>query len=437
MSSTSNSDDVQPPKTSQTEPSISNDAYSNVEIDPTAKAVKTPFGQLPISPLMDPAFHQARQRFTQPKPRKTEHSLVKWQRHLSRNPYGNSSGVLELIDIFSNPSLAQALATSVRKCPITGVALPSFFLQRFNLIAHPETQTPWFVPHGLETKVPAASMMHESKATEATQPMPDPATPTTAEPEASEAAHPGSEPAESPSLETERDPPAPVEEDLKEDKATAQAEDLEKIGPAAYTLSRQQLLQELQRDKSPYFRGQKRLLRMSQYGQSKSGSSLLNDANWRRDMDTVLLEIMRRRVVEGLCHFARLVEGLERHYLIKCKHWDDVKELNHRGCLLYLGSPDNSTSLESASEYVPPRLSTMDMGPVKFGAKLTVHNLRELLGEKHLGRLRQQSELLQDGSLYLLGRQATVSLQMLLWKLQGYMAWEKQQGTTNPDGDAA
>jgi hypothetical protein len=384
---------------------------------------------------MDPAFHGARQRFTQPKPLKTEHSLIKWQRHLARNPYGNSQCVLGVC-IFSNLSLAQALATPVRKCPITGVALPGFFLQRFNLIAHPETKTPWFVPHGLETKVPAASIMHGSEATEATQPMPDPATPTTVKPEASEAAHPGSEPAQSPSLETTWDSSESVGEELKEDKAAARAENLGKIGPAAYTLSRQQLLQELQRDKSPYFRGQKRLLRMSQYGRSKSGS-LLNDAKWRSDMDTVLLEIMRRRIVEGLCHFSKMVESFERHYLIKCEHWDDVKELKHRGCLLYLGPPDNSTSSESASNYVPPRLSTMDMGPERFGAKLTVHNLRELLGEKHLSQLRQQSELLQDGSLYLLGRKATTSLQMLLWKLQGYMAWEKQQDAANPDGDAA
>ncbi|KAK3297203.1 uncharacterized protein B0H64DRAFT_416391 [Chaetomium fimeti] len=363
---------------------------------------------------MDPAFHEARQRFTTPKPRQIEHKPTKWQQHLARNPY------------------AQALARPVRKCPLTGVALPAFFLQRFNLIAHPETNVPWFVPDNLETKVPAAPTVAEP---ETVGPGSEPATHTTAEPEASETVHPEPEPAEPPSPEAAQDPPESAEAELKADKSAAQTEDADKTGPGAYTLASQRLLQELQRDKSPYFRGQKRLLRMSQYGQSKSGT-LLNQANWRSDMDTVLLEIMRRRVVERLCYFSNMVTGSERKYLTKCEPWNNVKDRKHRGCLLYLGPPDGNPSSEPASEYVPPRLSTMDMGPVRFGAKLAVHNLRELLGEKHLSELRQQ-ELLQDGSLYLLGRKATVPLQMLLWKLQGYMAWGEQADTAKADGDSA
>ncbi|EAQ86102.1 hypothetical protein CHGG_07355 [Chaetomium globosum CBS 148.51] len=314
--------------------------------------------------------------------------------------------------------------------------------------------------------------MPDSKATETAQSVPQPATTTTAEPEPLEATQPVSEPAATaakprpseaaqsipepvivapaepetypaseqaaaPSLEPARGQPESAKAGPKAGKPATYLNDSNKVGPAAYTLCRQQLLQELQRDKSPYFRGQKRLLRMSQYGQSNSGS-LLNRAHWRSDMDAVLLEIMRRRVVERLCYFSKMVTGLDRNYLIKCEHWDDVKELDHRGCLLYLGPPgNNSASSTSASEYVPPRLSTMDMGPVRFGAKLAVHNMRELLGEKHLSQLRQQAELLRDGSLYLLGRMPTSPLQMMLWKLQGYMAWGKQQGAANPDGDSA
>ncbi|KAH6641379.1 hypothetical protein F5144DRAFT_600018 [Chaetomium tenue] len=282
------------------------------------------------------------------------------------------------------------------------------------------------------TPEPTAVTTAEPEPSETAQSMPEPTNATTAEPEV----HPVSEQAGAPSLEPARDQPESAKAGPKAGKSATYLNDSNKVGPAAYTLCRQQLLQELQRDKSPYFRGQKRLLRMSRYGQSNSGS-LLNRAHWRSDMDAVLLEIMRRRVVERLGYFSKMVTGLDRNYLIKCEKWDDVKELDHRGCLLYLGPPDNSASSESISEYVPPRLSTMDMGPVRFGAKLAVHNMRELLGEKHLGQLRQQAELLRDGSLYLLGRMPTSPLQMMLWKLQGYMAWEKQQGATNPDGDSA
>ncbi len=60
-----------------------------VQVDPENKTVKTVVGDLPISPLMDPAFHQARRRFTEPKPRITEHKPTKFQRKLARNPYGS------------------------------------------------------------------------------------------------------------------------------------------------------------------------------------------------------------------------------------------------------------------------------------------------------------------------------------------------------------
>jgi hypothetical protein len=162
---------------------------------------------------------------------------------------------------------------------------------------------------------------------------------------------------------------------------------------------------------------------MSDHGQSRL-SNALNKANWRSDMDSVILELMRRRTVEGLIHFARLVKEEDREYIVECELWTDVKGLKHKGCLMYFGPPEGD-SLESGTEFVPPRLSTMDFDGTKFGTKLVVHNMPILLGEEHLNRLRQESELLRDGSLYMLGRQATLDLQRLLWKLQGYMSWEE------------
>lgn len=204
-----------------------------------------------------------------------------------------------------------------------------------------------------------------------------------------------------------------------------------KMGPSAYVLSRQGLFQDFQRSGSAYFKAQMRLLRMSDHGQSRLGS-VLNNATWRSDMDSVLLELMRRRIVEGLCHFAKMVENQGREYIVKCERWTDAPNFKHRGCLLYLGLPEGS-SLEPGLEYIPPRLSSMNVGKVRFGSKLAVHNLRELLGEEHVGRLRQESELLRDGSLFLLGRQATVNLQMLLWKLQGYLTWAGEQGSSESE----
>ncbi|KAL2152344.1 hypothetical protein VTH82DRAFT_5528 [Thermothelomyces myriococcoides] len=346
---------------------------------------------------MDPAFHEAKQRFTKAKPSRTEHKLTKFQRHLRRNPY------------------AKALATPVRRCPITTTILPNFFLQRFILVAHPETKQPWFVPQDLEMKRPVKSPPAEAQCPDNAQDNRE--TTNSSSPEATQEA----------GKEALKD----AETGQKAGETTSGTRSIEKRGPSAYTISSQRLLQELQREKSPYFKLHKKLMRMSDHGNSRLGS-LISAATWRSDMDAVVLELLRRRIVEGLCHFSNMTEKAGRKYVVKCERWDDVKNLKHRGCLLYLGPPEESSS-GSAPGYVPPRLAAMDMGPVKFGSKLAVHNLPELLGKEHVSQLRQGSTLLRDGSLYLLGRRATVNLQMMLWKLQGYMAWETPQSTSNKD----
>ncbi|KAL2268498.1 hypothetical protein VTJ83DRAFT_3344 [Remersonia thermophila] len=387
--STKNSDDIPP---------IPDEEYlQNVTINSEAKTVKTAVGDLPISPLMDPAFYKARMKYTKTKPAKPEHKLTKFQRHLRRNPY------------------ALALAEPVRRCPITETALPKFFLQSFNLMAHPETGEPWFVPTGLESKVPDA----------AAEPPPDAADgPDQSTPEA-EAISPV--PSESVATETDKDGAAQAAEPAggsSHPPTKQNPNNKPRIGPSAYVLSYQPLFQEFERhERSPYKKGYKRLGWMSDHGHNKLGS-VLNKAQWRADMDAILLELMRRRVVEGLAHFARLVEEEGREYVVRCEKWEDVFGLKHRGCLLYLGPAEEG----QAEDYAPPRLSKMEIPGARYGKVIAVHNLRRVLGEEHLGRLREQSKLFREGSLFLLGRQATVKLQMVLWKLQGYIPEEKQQG---------
>ena len=245
----------------------------------------------------------------------------------------------------------------MRRCPVTKTTLPSFFLQKLTLRSHPETGAPYFVPGGLDSKVPTDAGDETLGAAEGKKPQ---------------------------------------------------------SGPSGYILSRQRLLQELQRPNSVHSKGYKNLLRMSDHGHTNLGS-VLNHATWRSDMDLVVLEMMRRRAAEGLAYFARMVETESRDYIVRCERWDDVKSHKHKGCLLYLGPPKGTLS-EPGLDSVPPRLSTMDAGH-----QLVVHNLRDLLGEEHVSRLRQGSKLFREGSLFLLAKQATVNLQLLLWKLQGYM----------------
>jgi hypothetical protein len=78
------------PESSQGASAVSDDGYLDVQINPENKTVTTAVGELPISPLMDPAFHEARHKFRKPKPQRQEHKLTKFQRQLARSPYGNA-----------------------------------------------------------------------------------------------------------------------------------------------------------------------------------------------------------------------------------------------------------------------------------------------------------------------------------------------------------
>lgn len=76
--------------------------YWDFDIDPESNTIDTAVGDLPISPLMDPNFHTARQRFTQRKPLSPPYKLTKFQRSLARNPYGkhppsSSCSIQELV----------------------------------------------------------------------------------------------------------------------------------------------------------------------------------------------------------------------------------------------------------------------------------------------------------------------------------------------------
>jgi hypothetical protein len=76
-------------------PTLSVEDYSQVQINPESKTVTTAVGSLPISPLMDPAFHEARLKFKQHKEPYVKSKSTKFQRLLARNPYGNTSYSLD------------------------------------------------------------------------------------------------------------------------------------------------------------------------------------------------------------------------------------------------------------------------------------------------------------------------------------------------------
>jgi hypothetical protein len=314
------------------------------------KTITTPVGDLPISPLMDPVYHETRTRWTKPKaPQRTVFEKQKWRRHLERNPW------------------ALALATPMRRCPGTSTCLPKFFLQDFNIVLHPETEQPWFVPTSL-----VAPQQGQQQGTESTP---------------------------------------------QEVKTTSKPGPLKKpAGPTAYMIARQDYLAQQTQNGELHRMEYKKLMML--HHNSDRIKPIANRAIWREDMESLVLRLMRRRVLEDLIYLSTLSADTTRDpYVVRCQTWDDVKDDKYRGqrgCVLWLGPEGEDGG--------PGPRATMDIPGVKYGRKIAVHNLWRLLGEEGVEKLRESVELFREGEVFLVLRKRTVEMQMKLWKLQGFLA---------------
>jgi hypothetical protein len=175
---------------------------------------------------------------------------------------------------------------------------------------------------------------------------------------------------------------------------------------------------------------------------------------WRSDVDTFVLELMRRRVVEGLKYLAgdvtpkkelRYVYGpKKRGYLVPCeKGWEGVGKSKQVGAILWVGPRGGDHELvtkgadvvkedEQDGEAVaveaegPGEFATLDSDKERK-SKVPVHNLRLLLGDAYVEDLRKHAPKTFDSELVVLkNKRTTIDVQLRLWKLQGYLAKHEQ-----------
>ncbi|KAI2465108.1 hypothetical protein F4781DRAFT_425016 [Annulohypoxylon bovei var. microspora] len=349
------------------------------KIDPENKTVKTAVGDLPLSPIMDSTYWEATRRHQAPKakPGKPQNSV---ERQLRANPF------------------AKALATPVRNCIVTRARLPSFFLQDFNIVSHPQTDHPWIIPASLMSdEAPAAGELDAENVLEVTS--------------------------DEDSQESEESPGNIESEpkDLQENSADVTAMDNEGIhGPAAYVLARQELLSGFANKRSGLIGGPKRLI-----GSSPRYRNLGHKTIWRKDMDTYIRDLMRQGIVEELLYLSNLCTEKGRHYIVKCYGWDDV-QYKHKGSVLWFADPVESADLNQTSNEPGP-FATFDTQKTSFqGGSYTesvaVHNMPMLLGSEHTSHIKEEAQALKDGSIFMLAGRRTTNLQLKLWKLQGYIA---------------
>ncbi|KAK8065253.1 hypothetical protein PG997_012000 [Apiospora hydei] len=329
------------------------------QIDQDAKTIETAAGSLPLSPVMDPSFWAKREQYTKRKPK---HTPSKPQSTFERQ--------------FAANAFAQALATPVRYDSVIRFRLPSFFLQDFHLVTHPETGQPWWVPRSLALE---NSNHGENKNNK------------------------GEEGVSSTAAGNDANKKKPSREKL--------------LGPNAYGPARKDVLAAMSQDKSGFY-GQSRML----FGPSSSQYKIFgNKAVWRQDMDEFVLGLMRQHVEQDLLYLSRLCVEQGRYYIAKCFGWGDV-QYKHKGAVLWFGD-DSPAEDGKPAQNSPGPFATYEFAD-KEGAKtaVAVHNMPMLLGEETAARVRKEAGALQDGSIFMLAGRRSTDLQLKLWKLQGYLS---------------
>lgn len=362
--------------------SLFNDWDQAFQIDSDAKTIETAAGSLPLSPVMDPSFWARREQHTKRKPKKPPHTASKPQSLSERQ--------------FAANAFAQALATPVRYESMTRVRLPSFFLQDFHLVTHPETGQPWWVPRSLALD----ERKHEKNKNKRNAKEEGDASSSAGEAEGG--------------ANTKK--PSPLRQKL--------------LGPNAYAPARKEILAAMSIDKSGFYQ-QWRFL----FGPSSSQYKMFGQkAVWRQDMDEFVLGLMRQHIEQDLLYLSRLCTEQGRYFIAKCFGWDDV-QYKHKGAVLWFGGDDENGSQQPADgeggtakttekkESPPGPFATFEFSD-KEGVKtaVAVHNMPMLLGEETAARVRKEAGALQDGAIFMLAGRRTTDLQLKLWKLQGYMS---------------
>ncbi|KAM0743536.1 hypothetical protein ACQRIT_001795 [Beauveria bassiana] len=321
---------------------LNEDEYGDkITIDAKNKTITTEGGELPMSPLFDPAWIKSRRRQAKEAPR----TGGQFQKHLQRNPF------------------AQALATPLRLCAVTKTQQPRYFMQRFDVVRHPETNQGWFAPSN-------DSYGHIQRNEQARA--------SAASPEAEASA-----------------------------KATTGGQDEHAPRVTAYVASQKSVLDALS-GPSKRLRGAV-LARRRGLGVSPEAAMPV----WRHDMGDLVLGSMRHEATDELIRRA----GVANHKFVQpCAGWEDIKDVERRGCVLWLPrGEDKATARQHA---------TFDVAGAKYDSKMPVHDLVWLLGEEESARLGSESDVFRDQELLVLKSWPTktmVQLHLLLWKLQGYL----------------
>ncbi|KKY36977.1 putative esterase-like protein [Diaporthe ampelina] len=287
------------------------------------------------------------------------------------------------------------LATPVRLCGVTRTPLPKAMLQSFGLVRHPETNQVWWIPEGVDSQRKPASEVSG-----------------------------GAEEADDPSSAATQEGTGDEATTVADGNSAGTSEKQTRYRYPAHVLARLDLMEGFAKMGNRYYNGQKRL------ATNPHIPPLAKTANWRPDMDGVILDQRRRHILDDLLYLSKLCEEHGRKYIIRVTDAKYAATYVHRAAFLWLGEGKASGSEEGNQEPIgeagkaeidPEQYATLDIDGDTTTTR-PVYNLPKLLGPANVARLRSESSMLKEGRLFLLRSQRSGIVNKKLWSLQGFMA---------------
>ncbi|KAL8873124.1 MAG: hypothetical protein Q9174_001354 [Haloplaca sp. 1 TL-2023] len=317
-----------------------------------------------MSPLMDPKLDAARNRFKTRKP-EANGKPSEFQAKLRKNPY------------------AQAIASPVRSCMLTEARIPAYFLIDFGLARHPKTGKPWQLP---KLAIDRNTISPDAK-------YPDAKSPDAKSPDAKDAG-------------------ANVHSNLPDVQETSE-------GSGAYSQPARAVASEYILSQRPALSlvsqiNERTFVRMTEARWKTDGRFNCEEIVWRQDMESFVAGLMRKKCVSLL----KYLSGQPAAYIAACDSYEGLQKKHQSGAALWLGKQYQHDL--SAAEGVAP--SPYAMLQYKSSTYIPLYNMPVLLGNECLDQLRGSGTVFQGPLAVIKHKRNTVNLQLLLWKLMGYLS---------------
>lgn len=140
---------------------------------------------------------------------------------------------------------------------------------------------------------------------------------------------------------------------------------------------------------------------------------------YREGMGCAVLGMLREEAMGEILGVLETAERTGTQYLFPVGGFEEARGRRDRGCILWMEPRGSEGGNEAPGQY-----ATLDVD-VQYGGKMPVHNLRLVLGEENVERLREKSALFRDNGMLVLAKARTVKAQEVLWRIQGCLAGPK------------